>query len=214
METNARIVITDEHTQIILGSLLGDGGLEPPPKGSVNWGLSFKHGLAQQEYALRKAHLLGALVRKVDYPDERIRVRTARHPFLSQWASEVIVEGRRSIPPRLLSEISPLGLAVWYMDDGSLQTTANKNGTFWRLVRIATCCFTIPEVDALCTMLKERFDVLGLRKMSKNPRDAQHPYPNIHINGVDAEKFLQIVRPHMVNMGMDYKKGSSDMGME
>lgn len=137
----------------------------------------------------------------------QVRLRTVRHPYLTAIANRVLVEGKRTVPEFLLHEIEPLGLAVWYMDDGSLHTTANKNGTYGRMIRIATCNFQQNEVLSLCRMLQERFAVCGVMYLDKNPRHPESPYPCIRINGEQAERFLQIVRPHMVGAGMDYKAG-------
>lgn len=202
MATNAQIQITSEMEQVIYGSVLGDGHLEVPPPGSVNWGLGIKHSLSQQGYALFKAALLGPLVSKVDYPTERVRVRTVRHPYLTTLAEEVIRENRKSVPARILSQLGPQGLAIWYLDDGNILWNRNHTNP---ILRLSTCAFTQEENEALRQMLRERFSVQAGRCSWKNPRNPTKPYEGIRICGDAGRRFLHLVQPFLKGTGLERK---------
>jgi hypothetical protein len=76
-ERNASIVVTEEMRNVVLGSMLGDGSLERPTPPAVNWGFAIKHCLDQETYLRWKAQKLEALVRKFDYPMNRVRILTS-----------------------------------------------------------------------------------------------------------------------------------------
>jgi len=55
------------------------------------------------------------------------------------------------IPIELYSFLTPLALAIWFMDDGSKL----KKGGY----RIATNCFTYNEIQYLCLILKNKYNL-------------------------------------------------------
>lgn len=203
MERNASIGVSPEMEQVILGSVLGDGHLEVPPPGSLNWGLSIKHSLVQETYALHKASLLGPLVSKVDYPKDRVRVRTVRHPFLTALAKEVVVNGVKTVPLSMLNRVGPLALAIWYMDDGSLHVRVNKSGKRHRLIRICSFSFTQEENLWLRLMLKG-FGLQPIEWRERCRTGKKDFYYGVRLSGVWADKFLDITQPHAAP-GMSHK---------
>lgn len=206
-EINASVPVGEEQLQVLLGSLLGDGGLEAPPKGSIHWGLAIKHSLKQTNYALHKANLLGALVRSIRYPKDRIRIRTVRHPILSNLAQSLIKDGRKSVSPEVFQQITPLGLAVWYMDDGCLTVRTKKDGTVSGCIRLATHSFTLSENEYLRDMLLQKFGIPTSPYYWKNPRNLHVPYEGIYLGVPATYKFLTLIDPFMIGAGMDYKRG-------
>jgi len=197
MDANARRVLTPDAEQVILGSLLGDGGLERPPQVNSQWGLSIKHGLPQTEYCLWKAGLLGDLVRTVDYPVQRVRVRTVRHPCFTDLASRWYPVRRKVVPAADLDLMGPLALGVWYLDDGTLtQPRRRKTGYYDReMVRFATHAFVPAEQDLLHALLRQRFGVVTTRATWRNPRDPEHPYEGIRLYGDNVAPLLDYIRP-------------------
>lgn len=212
LERNSAIQFSEEMEQVFLGSVLGDGHLEPPPRGSINWGLGIKHAISQQTYALRKAELLGPLLSKISYPWDRgfhsegppdqpkVRVRTIRHPRITAWAQRIVKNGVKTVPPELLQSLGPQALAIWYLDDGSLLTRVGKRGALSHTIRISSFSFTVEENTALRETLNERFGVLStVWKCGK--------YQGIKISGNQAVRFLEVTKPYMKGMGLDYKTG-------
>ena len=205
MLRNAAIPISNIVRQVTLGSVLGDGHLERPPPGSINWGLGIKHGLSQTTYAKQKALLLGSLVSKIDYPLERIRVRTVKHPYFTSLAQLVIQKGVKTVPVEMIEKLEPLALAIWYMDDGSLHVSTRKSGKQHALIRIATFSFTSDENTNLRDFLHARFGVVSRPWKSPNPRKPKTPYEGIAISGKPARLFLSITAPYAVGMGLERK---------
>lgn len=156
----AQVEVTPAAHQVILGSLLGDGSFDESPQHN-SWGLSIKHGLRQQQYCLWKATLLGQLVAGVDWPEQRVRVRTVKHPALTTLALQLRASGRKSIVQGVFDSLGPLGLAVWYFDDGSispwrLSYTKGKLVTRAAEIRLSANSFQEHELMVLRSIIEDR----------------------------------------------------------
>ena len=100
--------------QIILGSLLGDGGLEGR-RGERRMRVSER--VARADYVWWKYERLAALADEAPAIDgARIGFRTIPHPIFDDLAP--LLAYRRARIARLLS---PLGIAVWMTDAGRLE---------------------------------------------------------------------------------------------
>jgi uracil-DNA glycosylase family 4 len=135
---------------VACGTLLGDGHLSA---GSAH--LIFNHSANQGSYALFKAELLAELSPRVHrstvaavaggpaaYPV--VSVRTLAHRALGTLRS-VFYRTSKRVPPWMATRLSPLTLAVWYMDDGHLSTRSSK----YPRAEIATCGFAEEDLSIL-----------------------------------------------------------------
>jgi hypothetical protein len=98
----------------------------------------------------------------------------------------------KRIPGNLSEYITPLALAIWFMDDGS---KINKT------VRIATNCFTYEEVEFLSTILFNKYN-LNCHPVSGGPGKGYILY----ISTSSMTSFSKIVKPYMIP-SMYYKLG-------
>src|SRR6266702_146027 len=122
------IGLTARARSILIGTLLGDGRLQPT--GGRRARLRLEHGLDQAEYLLWKVdELSGIAAGRTTYLDRVHPVTRAVYRYVrhQSFASAIYgqlwkifyPQGQKRIPdllPELLTE--PLALAVWYMDDG------------------------------------------------------------------------------------------------
>jgi LAGLIDADG DNA endonuclease family len=120
--------LTARARSVLIGTLLGDGRLQPT--GRCRARLRLEHGLDQADYLVWKANELSGIAAGrttfLDrvHPRTRAVYRYARHQSVASATYGQVWKifyprGRKRIPdqlPELLTE--PLGLAVWYMDDG------------------------------------------------------------------------------------------------
>lgn len=124
--------ITQHQRMVIMGAALGDGNLGLT--GSAMRGrLRLVHGVAQREYLDYKVRLLGDLVGSPARYQSGVgtysktgtyRISTLSRPEIAQIHRELYgVEGRKHISRAYLDQLNELGLALWYLDDGSLVTT-------------------------------------------------------------------------------------------
>lgn len=125
-----------EHTgnfkQFLIGSYLGDGSFTKLGNGAKNSRLSIAHGINQKEYAIKKWTLLDNLdlagkLSENEIADERcklgyfeeIRFKSLSHPIFTQYRVKGYVDGKKRLNLDLIEDIDILGLAIWFMDDGS-----------------------------------------------------------------------------------------------
>ncbi len=115
--------LSQTQKSVIISSLLGDGYLRIVP-GRQNAFLEINYSLKQKEYVDWKYEILkditvsGPKKRVID--EKRIAYRffyTRQHSELTQLHFAFYRNGKKYIPDNL--QITPLSLAVWFMDDGS-----------------------------------------------------------------------------------------------
>jgi len=111
--------LSDFQWQVLLGALMGDGALSPTRSahgGRFRWG----HGAKQQPYADWKASLFGNLnpSRSTNAKGDVFYDMTPL-PELAELRSAVYLAGKKVLSEDYLKALTPLSLAIWYMDDGS-----------------------------------------------------------------------------------------------
>jgi hypothetical protein len=139
------------HRQRIAGKLLGDGCLEVCGKGGRYPTLKFDHGFNQICYMMDEVKAFGSLFKattptsckhslELGRENYTFQIRSRAHPFLAEYyklfysrpANECTSHiGKKRITSDILGlvdpRINPLGLALWFGDDGSL---AHKDRPF------------------------------------------------------------------------------------
>jgi len=119
--------LTQRQQAVLVGTVLGDGRLQQT--GSRNARLRLEQGDKQKAYLLWKAEVFSRLFQGKPSYITRTHPATGRtygywryqsntSPELGKWKDVFYREGRKRIPENLEALLSPLALAVWYMDDG------------------------------------------------------------------------------------------------
>lgn len=129
--TAVKHYLTPAHEQVVYGSILGDGSLRYASDYNVQ--LRIGHGEKQTEYAQWKQSLFEGLV---NY--EGINMRNG-HSFdtipmyeLAQIYEQNYTNGKKDPSQELIDRLSPLAIAIWYMDDGTFD--------YDRQNRCSICC--------------------------------------------------------------------------
>ncbi|HKX74118.1 MAG TPA: recombinase RecA [Acidimicrobiia bacterium] len=111
--------LSPQQWEIIRGSLMGDGALSPSRSGySARFRMG--HGTKQVEYGDWKASLFANL-------SVSRFVNSKGHSFwdiqplpeLASLRQAVYVAGKKEFDENFFKQLTPLSLAIWYMDDGS-----------------------------------------------------------------------------------------------
>lgn len=133
--------------QVLMGSLLGDGGVYRRPGNNAFF--TEQHSLEQRSYLDWKRSIFNNKVRTRDkkavsgYTGEDLcGFSTGNSPLFNQW-----VDFRKNFDG--LDRLGALGLAVWYMDDG-----CQANG-----LSISSESFTRDQNQRLVELLKARFQI-------------------------------------------------------
>ena len=116
--------LSDQQWQILLGGLMGDGALSPTRNGSsarFRWG----HGAKQAAYGDWKASLFANLIVSRS-TNAKGAVFHDVQPLaeLAELREAVYIGGKKVLSEDYLKALTPLSLAIWYMDDGSFTLRA------------------------------------------------------------------------------------------
>lgn len=146
----ASLRMTERQRQILDGLLLGDGHLERQ-RGAQSARLKIEHSVAQSCYVAWKFAEWRDWVRTP--PRERVRrnrlgtvsmnvgFSTLSHIEFEEVRQRFYVNRRKVIPEDL--ELTPLAMAVWFMDDGSRKSSQCRG------LYLNTQSFTSSEVELL-----------------------------------------------------------------
>jgi recombination protein RecA len=111
-------LLSDMQWQVVLGGLMGDGALSPTRSGNgarFRWG----HGAKQADYGDWKASMFGNLnVSRSTNAKGSVFHDVQPLPELAELRHAVYVGGKKALSDDYLKRLTPLSLAVWYMDDG------------------------------------------------------------------------------------------------
>jgi hypothetical protein len=118
------------------------------------------------------------------------RIRSCAHKFGLDLRKEYYPKGKKIVSEEILSKLSPLSLAVWFMDDGQVLPSGKQ-------ARIATCAFSKEENELICEHFKNSWDIEA--KVGNNG-----PYPQVIFNKENTLKLVDLIRIY-VPLEMRYK---------
>lgn len=182
-----------EQRQLLLGSLLGDGGLYIHKNGK-NAYFQERHGGKQSEYLMYKYEILkeycasapkegSSYNKKYDKWHKTIMLRTRCLPAFTQLHDLWYKEGKKIVPQQEVNEIDPLGLAVWFGDDGGSTQSSRRE--------LATHSFTEEEQLLLQDLFVEKFAIKP--EICRN----QNCVPYLVFSKTSMRKFIGIIKPHL-----------------
>lgn len=178
--------------QVLLGKMLGDGSLTIAKEGaSIGWGHVIK-SLTEWTgqgvgclYKPQKPQTSG-------YGSRVYRANTIRCNSIKKAFEDFYNPGRKKLPEWVIDKITPIALAFWYMDDGSLAHADNQED---RAV-FNSCGFTEVEHDTLLKCL-EKFNIKGTKYEHEG-------FWRIRVNSDEAEKLFLLIAPY-IQKDLQYK---------
>ena len=185
--------LTQFQKSVVIGSLLGDGYIRQM-HGRKEAFLEINHSSAQKEYVDWKYSVLKNLT--ASSPKERYgngkriayRFYTKQHREFTTLMKEFYSDGKKGVPNMI--KISPITLAVWYMDDGSKCGNSNYY--------LNTQQFSIADQRTLLNALEK----MGLRaSLNKDKK-----YYRIRFIYQSVAKLKAIIWAHVIP-SMKYKLG-------
>jgi len=203
IENEKTIIPTKQEEQIILGSLLGDGYLFQGSKHPFSTYLVLEHGVRQLDYLIWKGRRLERFKAKFyqylkyDSIKQRLgainQVRTASYPLFGKLTRSFYTEkGKTILDKSFVEKLGPLGLAVWYMDNGS--------SNFYQCC-LYTQSFDEKSIDILIDVLKENFNLNVIKHSDGNKCFLSFDKNN-------SAKLLKIIKPFVIP-SMRYKLGNN-----
>lgn len=181
--------------QVLLGIILGDACLRVHSNVSalVEWG----HAKEDIEYFDWIVSALGVLDSgcrrpcKSGYGTDMVIGRTVSSNLIKEKFESFIINNRKTVPKWVANGLTPLAIAFWYMDDGSLSHDSNQEDR----VCFAVCSFTESEIDILRSGLR-KFGINSAYYSSQNYVDGKF-HPKLRLNADDAEKLFLLIAPYI-----------------
>jgi recombination protein RecA len=112
--------LSDQQWQVVMGSVMGDGNLSPNRRGRSGVRFRMGHGVRQEAYLDWKISLLDNIpYSRSTNAKGAVFVDFTPLPELAELRRAIYFgDGKKHLSWDFLKELTPLALAVWYMDDG------------------------------------------------------------------------------------------------
>lgn len=204
--------VSNEVVQIAIGGLLGDSHIRKKKwtdvDGNTRQGNSqiiIAHGDKQLEYLRWKMEKFG------DLWNGEVRQREGK--WGTTYAAETkcsnafnpfheLIGTPKKVTRKLLNLLDPLGLAIWYQDDGTLMIEYHKrlDGTYAikrRRIALCTECFSLEEHYIMQQYFKVVWDIdVAIFKIAGKHR--------LSMNYENSKRFVEIIKEH-VHPSLSYK---------
>ncbi|AEG44015.1 intein-containing recombinase RecA [Isoptericola variabilis] len=197
--------LSDQQWQMVLGGLLGDANLSPNPRGRRGVRFRMGHGPKQVAYLDWKASMFGNIGQtRSERSSGSVHLDLTPLPELAELHQVVYFgDGKKHITEDYLKALTPLALAVWYMDDFSFQVRSKglQTRTAGGSGRAEAC------VDAMSPGSRERLveylrDTHGI-DCSLRQRGARQQWV-LQLTTAGTARFQEIIAPY-VHPSMQYK---------
>ena len=199
-EIKKDLKLNDLQRSILVGLILGDGHLETFNDGRT-YRLKIEHSVKQKEYL----DWLYLKFKNLTNQEPKLKLKSGRP--LSYWFTtyslgmfrfygQQFYAGRKKIIPKVIEKLlDPVALAIWFMDDGSLKSNHHKTYI------IHSIGYSTEDLELVKKALKKKFNIdISLHKQYNRKR--------IYVTSDSAEKFRELVKPHMIPSLM-YKLGNT-----
>jgi len=204
------VEFTVDQYQLLLGTLLGDGTITVNP-GSGSCKFEVQHTIKQVDYLIWKTEMLRNFIpRKPPYklitwkigkPSklrgfskkvyEGVGFHTIVAPCFNELRNLFYPNGIKKVSKTILDQLGPLGLAVWFMDDGSVEGSGKGlriNG-FW----------DAQEQQAILSYFSKDYADIEIHDYKAS--SGEHV---ISFSSLDAPKFVKTILPYL-HPSMYYK---------
>ncbi len=153
IELRKNLKFSKFQKDVLVGKILGDASLVATITGK-SYRLQVEQGIRQEKYVFWLAEIFQKWIisqPKFMKKHNSYRFRTISHPQISEFR-KIFYPNRKKIIPSDINKLlnHPIGLAVWFMDDGGLSTSG-------RAITISTHSFTKTENNLLIECLNANF---------------------------------------------------------
>ena len=210
------------HSQVrsfIIGNILGDGNLHNGAfiTGQINEDLiNFKKKVFDDYYgfASSKVSFVPANTKDGINRQDTWRLYVSPNDSLKKYQAIFYPNGTKICPRHMLDMLCPLGLAIWFADDGTtIQVGYNPatGSSQRRRVQICTDSFSLEEVNGIIEFFEKRYGSTTLVKRGKDMYRVQ-------IGAEAAQKFIIDISPYFIEyfpsllykLDMGYRGNSLD----
>lgn len=193
--------LNENGRNLLIAVTLGDGCINKQGQLIIN------HSWKQREYCIWKMNLLrkngikvGVLQRyegSNGYLNYTIQYRFCTKIYMfNKVLRRVLYTGvfTKKYPRKLLNRLSPQGLALWFMDDGSLVRRKYKGRYCGFYLRISTYCSS-EQADEIINYFKEEWDIHPT-KIHEHKIKTYNAY-TINFGAKEGKKLIDTIKPYM-----------------
>ena len=190
--------LNDQQRQVVFGALMGDGNLSPNTRGRTGTRFRMGQGAAQADYLDWKVSLLGNIgCTRTSNAKGAVFADFTPLPELAELREAVYFgDGKKHLNWEFIKALTPLALAVWYMDDGcfTVRSKGAQGRTEGGSGRIEIC------VEAMSPGTRERLtdhlrDTYGLD--AKLVKRGQRAISYIQFSTAASAQFQELVAPYV-----------------
>ena len=197
--------LSNIQREVLIGTLLGDGCLETQ-NNSRTYRLKIEHSLLQKEYVDWKYGIFKDWVLTEPKVREYVaygllrknyRFSTVSHGALRFYAQQFYRNGEKIIPQTIHKWLSPLALAVWFMDDGSIKSNQH------RALVIHAQSFKEGDLRRIILILEKKY---GIESVLRKRNDGNGFV--IYLTAHTIQRFIATVE-NFILPSMKYKLGNT-----
>ncbi len=191
---------------ILIGMILGDGCLQKRVDKRCNYtqnSISIKHCIKQKEYLEHKALLLQKIfggekpnIREINNSGYPGCVLQKTDKYFRILYKLLYPNKKKTITRKALDYLNLQGIALWYMDDGSL-TARKRNGKIHAYELVISTYISKEENQIIVDYFKEKWDINFKIVKGKG-------LYRIRCGTKEARKFLKLIKPYSIPC-MEYK---------
>ena len=189
--------LSKEQKSLLIGLLIGDGTI------SSNYVFKLSHSESQREYLEWKVKLLDIFKIKNNGIKEYIckcGYNIGKNVLYSQMSliptikalRRSIYTPKKTITRKLLNWLNPLGLAIWYMDDGCINVnTSKQRSSIQHTIKIATCV----DKKTVNIIIKYFLEVWDIK--FRPFKEGKETFSIASSSEKDCKKFINIIKPYI-----------------
>lgn len=199
--------LSEIQQQVILGSLLGDGSLRlQKTQKAKNPLFSVAHSDKQKDYLEWKELILKNISMGVTVQKNNRGFNTRKDallykfftkslPCLHSLYDKFFKVGRKEVSLELLYGLTPIALAVWFMDDGS----SHKNTLY-----LHTCGLSENSVENVVSYFRDKYGIFFKKRKRNNLYAGKVGFDLSVCQSKGGYKFMELVAPYIIP-SMQYK---------
>lgn len=184
---------------MIIGMLLGDGTI------SNNYVFKLSHGYKQKEYLEWKINLLNEYGIKNNGLKEYISTcgynlgstvyysQMSVIPFMKVLRRVIYKPIKNYANRKILNRLNPLGIAIWYMDDGCINIRKTNDKIHGFYIKIATCLYK-EQNQVIIDYFKEVWDISFYQ--FKEGKPGKNTY-SLCCGTQEGVKFIELIKPYV-----------------
>ena len=196
--------LSELQGQVLVGTLLGDGCLETQNRGRT-YRLKIEHAISQKDYLDWKFQVFKTFTLSEPRSHERPSYGSVRknycfstisHGALRFYAQQFYADGKKIMPRMISKLLTPVALAVWFMDDGSVKSKQH------RALVIHAQSFNQSDLQRVILVLEKKYGI----KSALRKRTDGNGYV-LYLLAETIGKFIDLVEEYILP-SMRYKLGT------